>query len=145
MDKIKCCAFLRKNLLLIFLVLTLVIGIVLGIGLRSLDPPMSTRSIAYLRFPGDILMNMLSFLIVPLIISSLVSGLASLDTKASGRLGLRTVVYYFTTTFTAVVLGIVLTVSIKPGSRASSDRYNNDPVNDEKVVNTADTFLDLIR
>ncbi|KAL4235642.1 Excitatory amino acid transporter 3 [Mactra antiquata] len=145
MDKTKVWTFLRKNILLIFLVLALGIGIGLGAELRTLDPPMSTRSIMYLRFPGDILMNMLSFLIVPLIISSLVSGLASLDSTASGKMGLRAVIYYLTTTFAAVVLGIVLTVSIQPGRQGDSDESNNDTENENKVVNTADTFLDLIR
>ena len=44
------------------------------------------------------------------------SGVASLDQSVSGKLGLRTVVYYMSTTFIAVVLGIVLVVTIQPGT-----------------------------
>lgn len=136
--------FLLKNLLILFLVLALVLGIALGAGLRAVQPPMTSRSITYLRFPGDLLMNMLTFLIVPLIISSLVSGLSSLDTRASGRMGLRAVVYYLTTTLAAVVLGIVVSVAIQPGKRGSNPEELGQE-NEEVVVNTADTFLDLVR
>lgn len=82
-------------------------------------------------------------LIIPLIVSSLVSGLAGLDAKASGKMGLRAVVYYMTTTFIAVVLGIILVVSIKPGSRTTV----HDSGDSEKTqsANIADSFLDLLR
>ncbi|XP_045159084.2 excitatory amino acid transporter 3-like isoform X2 [Mercenaria mercenaria] len=136
--------FLLNNLLIFFLLLSLVLGIGLGAALRTVHPPLTTRGIIYLRFPGDLLMNMLSFLIVPLIISSLISGLSSLDTRASGKMGLRAVIYYLTTTLAAVVLGIVVSVTIQPGTRGGDpdELLNEDK---DRVVNTADTFLDLIR
>ncbi|WAR22812.1 EAA3-like protein [Mya arenaria] len=139
----KCLQVLRRQLLIVCLVLALVLGASVGAALRSLDPPLSSRQIIYLRFPGDLLMNMLSFLIVPLIASSLVSGLASLDTQSSGKIGLRAVVYYLMTTLAAVVLGIILCVSIQPGTRGGEPEVT--PEDDVTVVNTADTFLDLIR
>lgn len=134
---------LRKNLLLICLLLSLLLGIGLGAILRTVDPPFTKREIMYLRFPGDLLMNMLKFLIVPLIISSLVSGLSSLDTRSSGKIGMRAIAYYLTTTFAAVVIGIVLTVSIQPGKRGGEHEFAE--AGEKRIVNTADTFLDLIR
>ncbi len=77
--------FLRSNLLVLMLILALGLGIGLGAGLRAVDPPLSERQRMYLRFPGEILMNMLKLLILPLIASSLVSGLTSLDTRSSGE------------------------------------------------------------
>lgn len=136
--------FIVNNLLIVFLLLSLILGIGLGASLRTVDPPMTSRSIMYLRFPGDLLMNMLTFLIVPLIIFSLISGLSSLDTRASSKMGLRAIVYYLTTTLTAVVLGIILSVSIQPGTRGGDpDDLPTD--GEDRVVNTVDTFLDLIR
>ena len=134
---------MRKNLLLILLLMSLLVGIGLGAALRAVDPPFGIREIFYLRFPGDLLMNMLKMLILPLIVSSLISGLASLDARASGKMGLRAVVYYLTTTLLAVIIGIVLTIAIQPGKRGG------DPAElgggEERIVNTADTFLDLLR
>lgn len=88
-----CCQkFLRlvkKNLLVILLILSLFVGIGMGAGLRSLDPPLTKREIMYLKFPGELLMNMLQLVILPLIVSSLISGLTSLDARASGRFCLK--------------------------------------------------------
>ena len=139
----KILRLMRKNLLLILLLLSLLVGIGLGAALRTVKPPFDTRAIFYLRFPGDLLMNMLKMLILPLIVSSLISGLASLDARASGKMGLRAIVYYLTTTFLAVIVGIVLTVSIQPGKRGGE--ADDIPEGEKRIVNTADTFLDLLR
>lgn len=136
---------LRKNLLIVALIVAMVLGVGLGAGLRYVSPPFNRRQISYLRFPGDMLMNMLSFLIVPLIISSLVSGLGSLDSRTSGRIGIRAVLYYLTSMLAAVILGILLTISIRPGERGRIADKQDETSSTEKKVNTADTFLDLIR
>ena len=87
-------------------------------------------------------MRMLKMMIIPLIVSTLVAGLAGLDSTASGKMGLRAIVYYMSTTFIAVVLGIVLVMSIQPGKRS----YIEDDENaEEEPGNVADSFLDLIR
>lgn len=91
-------------------------------------------------FPGELFMNMLKMLILPLIVASLICALAALDAKATGRVGRRALLYYFSTTILAVILGIVLVVSIRPGKGQSSEA--------EKEVadyRTLDAFLDLIR
>lgn len=131
----------KHNILLFLLVLSLVVGIGMGAGLRNVTPSFTSRQIMYLRFPGDLLLNMLKLLILPLVVSSLISGLAALDTRTSGKMGLRAVVYYLTTTLLAVVLGIILTVTIRPGERGG----DIDKAGGTKVVNPADTFLDLLR
>ncbi|XP_021365021.1 excitatory amino acid transporter 5-like [Mizuhopecten yessoensis] len=51
---------------------------------------------------------------VPLIVSGIVSSLASLSMKTSGSIGLRALVYYLTTTLCAVVTGRSLTIEV-PG------------------------------
>lgn len=132
---------LRNNLIVLLLIAALVLGIVMGVCLRLREEPYSDRELMYLRFPGELLMNMLKLLILPLIVASLVSGLTSLDSRASGKLGLRAVVYYLTTTLAAVILGIILVISIQPGKRGDK------PVKEGEFreVEAADTFLDLIR
>ena len=82
-------------------------------------------------------------MIIPLVISSLIAGMASLDQQASGKLGLRAVLYYFTTTFIAVILGIILVMTIRPGR--GKDMGDIDRQGSVEPVNTADAFLDLLR
>ena len=65
----------------------------------------------FLAFPGDLLMRMLKMMILPLIISSLIAGLANLDVGSSGKMGGRAVLYYMSTTLLAVILGKVVTLA----------------------------------
>ncbi|KAK7812974.1 hypothetical protein U0070_012892 [Myodes glareolus] len=70
-------------------------------------------------------------------------GVAALDSNVSGKIGLRAVVYYFCTTLIAVIIGIVLVVSIKPG--VSQTVSEIDRTGESTEVSTVDAMLDLIR
>ena len=80
-----------------------------------------------------------------MISSSLISGIAGLGTEKTGKIAVRALIFYFCSTFSAVVLGIILVSTIKPGY-LNTAKYKNafDPLSARKV-NTADTILDLIR
>ncbi|KAL8559483.1 hypothetical protein ACOMHN_037147 [Nucella lapillus] len=138
----KVLSWCRRNLLLVLTVVGVVLGCILGFSLRVVQP--SGDAIMLISFPGDILMRMLKLLILPLIVSSMITGLANLDAKNSGRMGLRAIVYYFSTTFCAIVLGIILVVSIHPGDESFKDgvKLKKD---DAKPPTSLDSFLDLIR
>ena len=72
----------------------------------------------------------------------MISAIGSLDLSLSGRIGMRAIVYYMTTTVSAVILGIVLVLTIHPGER--SDKTAGDMTSIRKVT-TVDMLLDLIR
>ena len=59
----------------------------------------------YINYLGDLFLRMLKSLILPLIISSLISAIGSLDLSLSGRIGARAIAYYMITTIFAVILG----------------------------------------
>ncbi|XP_037706926.1 excitatory amino acid transporter 3 [Choloepus didactylus] len=137
-----CKRFLKNNWLLLSTVAAVVLGIFVGVFVREYSK-LSNLEKVYFAFPGEILMRMLKLIILPLIISSMITGVAALDSNVSGKIGLRAVVYYFCTTAIAVILGIVLVVSIKPGvtqNVAEIDRVGSTP-----EVSTVDAMLDLIR
>lgn len=141
----KCVYYLKQNILLILLALAMIIGLALGLGLRSSNPEfgMDPRNVAYLNFPGELLLRMLKMMIIPLIVSSLIAGMAALPSRSAGRMGATAVIYYLTTTFIAVVLGIILVVSIQPGYKAfDSDKVK---VAKDTDISPADALLDLIR
>lgn len=112
----------------------------MGIGLRFIDEPFDKRQLMYFRFPGELLMRMLKALVIPLIVSSLVSGLAGMDTKSSGKMGLYSIIYYMSTTFSAVLLGILLVCTIQPGKNAGAKVEGS-----AEPGNIVDSFLDLLR
>ncbi|XP_073908051.1 excitatory amino acid transporter 3 isoform X2 [Castor canadensis] len=134
--------FLRSNWLLLSTVAAVVLGIAIGVLVRE-HSKLSTLEKFYFAFPGEILMRMLKLVILPLIISSMITGVAALDSNVSGKIGLRAVVYYFCTTLIAVILGIVLVVSIKPGVTQKMTEINR--VGNTPEVSTVDAMLDLIR
>lgn len=139
----KCLSGSKENALLIGLLLSVVAGILMGLIIRGTKDSFSKREIMYLGFPGELLMRMLQMLILPIVLSSLISGIAGLDGKTCGRMGLRTIGYFCITTFMAVFLGIFLAITIEPGGNAdlsSMRRYGK-----AESLNSADTFLDLIR
>uniref|UniRef100_H2MAN5 Amino acid transporter n=1 Tax=Oryzias latipes TaxID=8090 RepID=H2MAN5_ORYLA len=114
--------YCKRNGLLTLSVFAVVTGCVLGFSLRTLN--LSTQAKIYFAFPGELLMRMLKMLILPLITSSLMSGLSAMDTKASGRLGVLTITYYLWTTFIAVIVGIVLVLIIHPGTGSEKDGHH---------------------
>ncbi|KAF7235899.1 Excitatory amino acid transporter 5 [Varanus komodoensis] len=71
----------------------------------------------------------------------LMSGLATMDSKACGKMGIITITYYLWTTFLAVTTGIILVISIHPGAAAQKEEYTVGKV----VLSSADALLDLIR
>ncbi|XP_075935360.1 excitatory amino acid transporter 5-like [Anarhichas minor] len=132
--------FLKRNGLLTLSIISVITGCTLGFTLRGTH--LSTQAKIYFSFPGELLMRMLKMLILPLITSSLMSGLSSMESKACCRIGVLTVTYYLWTTFIAVVVGIVLVLIIKPGvgTEMESNRLGGGP-----VMTSADALLDLIR
>ncbi|XP_027883600.1 excitatory amino acid transporter 4 isoform X3 [Xiphophorus couchianus] len=133
--------FFRRNLFVLFTVASVALGVILGFALRPHN--LSMREIKYFSFPGELLMRMLKMLVLPLIVSSLVTGISSLDRRASGKMGVRAVVYYMVTTLIAVFIGIVIVMIIRPG-KGSRDSPAVKTGNIEAIQAT-DAFLDLIR
>lgn len=103
----------------------------------------TTEDIDFINFPGKIFVNILKMLILPLIVSSIISALAQLDAQSSGKMGVRALIYYFGTTILAAIVGIILVLTIQPGKRggAVTIKQNSKSVEGR----TVDTILDLIR
>nr|XP_027792033.1 excitatory amino acid transporter 1 isoform X2 [Marmota flaviventris] len=132
--------YLFRNAFVLLTVTAVIVGTILGFTLRPYK--MSYREIKYFSFPGELLMRMLQMLVLPLIVSSLVTGMAALDSKASGKMGMRAVVYYMTTTIIAVVIGIIIVIIIHPGKGTKENMHREGKI---VQVTAADAFLDLIR
>ncbi|KAK7901452.1 hypothetical protein WMY93_018221 [Mugilogobius chulae] len=136
--------FLRKNLLVILTVSGVLVGVGLGMAVRTMD--LNKAQMTYFAFPGEMLLRMLKMIILPLVVCSLVSGAASLDTRSLGKLGGIAVGYFLVTTLIASGIGVTLAFIIKPGVGAGALNTNHlslESVSSDKE--TADSFLDLAR
>src|SRR4051794_8322657 len=88
----KRCSVKPDTILLVLMVLSALVGVALGAGLKSNDRIFTPREIMYIGFLGDLFLRMLKMLILPLIVSSLINSLANLNVKTAGRLGLVTII-----------------------------------------------------
>lgn len=91
---------------------------------------------------GQLFLRLLLLLVVPLVFSSLVIGVAGLgDLRRIGRIGVKSLVYTLIVSAISVVIGLTLANTIKPGKRISPEvsarlaaQYSKDA---EKTVETA--------
>ena len=100
------------------------IGLALGVGYAwaSIQFGWNSFTLNYIQPLGDIFINILKLIAVPLVLFSIIGGVASLgDVKKLGRLGAKTLGLYLLTTFFAVTLGLVLVNIFQPGTGASED------------------------
>jgi hypothetical protein len=136
----------KENINLVATMIAVILGISTGFLLRSYFV-FNDNQIAYFGFVGQLFLRMLKFLILPLIATSLISGIASLGSNNAGKIATRALIYYFSTTITAVVIGIILVILIKPGVGRGSEMDKNmrPPIDTTKTLTTHDTLFDLIR
>jgi Na+/H+-dicarboxylate symporter len=94
----------------------ILIGMIAGVVAGMLLGPRS----AFLEPFGTAFIRLISMLIVPLVFASLVVGVASLgNVKKLGRIGLKTLAYFVIATVFAILIGLTLAATLKPGAGIS--------------------------
>jgi len=89
-----------------------IIGLILGIAFGIYFP----NYVHFLTPIGQIFMRLISMVIFPLIFFSLVSGITGTKNSSSlGRLGIKAIGAFFTTTLFAVSFGLIVALIMKPG------------------------------
>ena len=105
------------------LLLKIAIGFFLGIlfgfiaaPMMPYSPVLSDHIMPFLELAGKLFLRVLSVIIIPLVFSSLVSGIASIgDTKKLGRIGLKTFAIFVLTSIAAAGIGMFCAELFKPG------------------------------
>ena len=91
------------------------IGMVLGIIAGALAPAVGFDAQWFRPF-GQLFINLVRMVVVPLVFATLVAGAASVgDVGRLGRVAGKTLVYYFATTAIAIVIGLILANLFQPG------------------------------
>ncbi len=95
---------LKSNLALqifIALVLSIIVGLLMT-GHKEI-------AIAYIKPFGTIFLNLLKFIVCPIVLFSILCGMISMkDIRKVGSIGLKTIVYYLLTTAFAITIGLVI-------------------------------------
>ena len=99
-----------------------IIGLILGASYAYLAITFNWNTFTrhYIQPFGDMFINVLKLIAVPLVLFSVISGVASLGDPAKlGKMGLKTLAIYILTTVFAVGLGLVLVNIMKPGEHVN--------------------------
>lgn len=105
-----------KNLSM-WIVIALVIGIIVGFGLNEIATPEFNLDYSHnISIITDIFLRLIKMIIAPLIISTLVVGIAKMgDAKSLGRVFSKTLFLFIGASFISILLGLVVVNLLKPG------------------------------
>jgi Na+/H+-dicarboxylate symporter len=94
--------------------------ILIALVLAVLTGLYASDHVHYISWMGTLFLKALKMLIIPLILSSLISGVVNIGSGgALGRLGLKTLAYYLTTSVLAIVTGLLFVNLFQPGVGAN--------------------------
>ena len=109
------------NRILIGLGAGVLVGAAANVAGVSDAPWWAERVLPFLEFVGAVFVRLVTMIVVPLVVASLLTGVASLgDVRKLGRIGGKTLSYYLFTTSVAVSIGLTLALLVRPGSRISA-------------------------
>lgn len=103
--------------------LKVIIGLFLGAGLGLLLNPstglvpesISLRLADWLDLPGQIFMRLVQMIMIPLILTSIITGITSNTSNNLKSFGLRLLLYFVFTTAVAIIIGLAVTLLLQPG------------------------------
>ena len=104
-----------------------------------------TDYVSYVSWMGELFLRALRMIIVPLILTSIISGVVNIgDAHNLGRLGLKTFAYYITTSFFAITTGLVLVNIIQPGVGADLGLRSEVPELAATSGDLGDVFMRMV-
>jgi len=102
------------------------------------------EKLLWISFLGDLFLRLLKMIIVPLIISSIISGVTSVGSAEKlGKLGIKTFAFYITSSLLAILTGLALVNIVKPGVGADLG-FSDAPTGLTTIDSPVDIFYRLI-
>lgn len=90
------------------ILIALVLGVMSGVWMPE--------NVKYISWMGDLFMRALKMVIVPLILTSIISGIVNIGSlEKLGKIGMKTIAYYITTSIFAIVTGLLMVNLLQPG------------------------------
>ncbi|MFO6448086.1 dicarboxylate/amino acid:cation symporter [Erythrobacter sp. NE805] len=104
--------------LTLYILAGMVLGVVVGQVLNTLVAPEVIKSdiAPWFKLLSDIFLNLIKMLVAPLVLSTIVVGIAHMgDSAALGRIGVRALAWFITASLVSIGLGLVLVNFFQPG------------------------------
>ncbi len=98
------------------ILIALAFAVIVGSITTSINEAIGLDLIPIFEFFGALFLNALKMIIVPLIVSSIIVGIASIEQDGSfARMGSKTLLYYVATSTIAITIGLVMVMIFQPG------------------------------
>ena len=110
---------MKKNTLTLIIVIAMVLGILCGHYLHSQisDEAQLKEISGYFSIVTDIFLRLIKMIIAPLVISTLIVGIAHLgESSALGRIGLKTMAWFIAASILSLSLGVIMVQWLQPGA-----------------------------
>lgn len=138
------------------ILIAIILAIIIGYFTNKETTFLGIHLLSLFDFLGTLFMNALKMIIVPLIVSSIITGIAGIGgSHGLGRMGAKTILYYMSTSLFAILVGLVMVNLIVPGVVDGESIGDIIQVSEEQVQETqnkvstketgiADIFLRMV-
>jgi len=129
-NQLKQISMLLKSQLWMQIIVALILGVTLGLMLSPTGGGLVEADTAaviaqWVKLPGTVFLALIQMVVVPLVLSSIMLGIATAgDPEYLKKIGLRIFPYFVTTTTVAVIIGASLVLWIEPGQYMQSQMQN---------------------
>ncbi|MGV8868910.1 MAG: cation:dicarboxylate symporter family transporter [Janthinobacterium svalbardensis] len=107
---------MKRISLVVQIAIGLALGILVGWYFNTHPLHQDWVSSQVLKPLGDIFIKMMKMVVVPLVFCCMVLGIAGGDNKSFGRMGIKSIGYFFAITSLAIVVGLLLANLFQPGT-----------------------------
>ena len=127
--------------------MAMILGCMLGIIFKNFESIININPLyQVITLLGTIFIRLLKMIMVPLIFTSIILGVSSIGSgRKVGRIGIKTLIYYLSTSLLAIITGLVLSNLIQPGVGANIIKnINFDPSKIQTPGSTLDILIRMI-
>jgi Na+/H+-dicarboxylate symporter len=110
-------------------------GVLLGPTVELVRPQTAAAIGNWLALPGQIFLGLIQMIVVPLVVASIITGLAaSEDLEQLSKMGTRLAFYFVATTVVAIIIGLAVALTIQPGRFIDGTTLEMSPSTQSPVV-----------
>jgi proton glutamate symport protein len=118
---------------------------IIGIATGILFALLFKEYVPYIEWMGTVFLRVLKMIMIPLVLSSLITGVSSISSAGSlGRIGLKTIGYYFLTSMLAIITGMLLINIFHPGTGANLSLTGAPVISDLNAFSVKDTLVSIV-
>ncbi|WP_304455051.1 dicarboxylate/amino acid:cation symporter [Nocardiopsis sp. YSL2] len=121
------------------LTVALVAGVAVGLALNVSDG--GAWALPVLDVMGQVFLRLLQMLVLPLVVTTLIAGVAAISPQRLGRIGAKVFGLYLVTSAFAITVGLLLALAVSPGTGL---RMPGEPEEEVEVPAVSETLLDIV-